>query len=82
VRKGVLKQHSSQVIFLHRFEFGMHNMKYRQGIGKRPMMVDMADTFTLKTALSWFDMLLCTLDCYTWVFGSGLLTPTKTLLGM
>ena len=53
----------------------------KQGIGKRPRMTDMQDEFTLKAALTWFDLLLCTLDCYTWVFEAGLLNPTMTLSG-
>ena len=53
----------------------------KQGIGKRPKVTDMVERFTLKAAITWFEFVLCTLDCYTWVFGAGLLKPTDTLLG-
>ena len=48
---------------------------------RRPTMAHMAPAFSLKAALGWFDLLLATLDCYTWTFGETLLSPAKVLLG-
>ncbi len=45
-------------------------------------MADVSDAFSLTAALSWFDMLLAALDCYTWVFGEDLLTLTDLFTGM
>ncbi len=44
-------------------------------------MADMDDMFSLKTALSWFDLVEASLDCHSWVFSQGLLTPSQILTG-
>ena len=33
------------------------------------------DTFSLKTCLHWFDMVLAALNCYCWAFSQGLVKP-------
>ena len=35
----------------------------------------MDDVFSLRTCLTWFDMLLASLDCYCWAIGQALVTP-------
>nr|QOY44576.1 DNA-dependent protein kinase catalytic subunit [Alvinella pompejana] len=66
---------------LQRFESGMYCLKEEQhGISKRPKVTDMCDRFALKSVLTWFDYLLCTLDCYTWIFGQSLINPSRILV--
>lgn len=37
----------------------------------------MGDSFSLKNALSWFDLFVAALDCYSWIFGQGFLQPAQ-----
>lgn len=53
----------------------------KQGIEGFPTLDKVAPVFSLETALSWFDMVLAALDCYTWVFGENLLTPADLFGG-
>ena len=45
------------------------------GLMKNPSIVADHETFTIRAAHDWFDMLLAALDCYFWTFSQGLLTP-------
>ncbi|XP_064600499.1 DNA-dependent protein kinase catalytic subunit-like [Liolophura sinensis] len=66
--------------FLNRFEGGGQTGR-NAGIACFPQLTDMADTFSLSTAMAWFDLLLAALDCYCWVLGEGLLTPADLFTG-
>jgi len=46
-----------------------------------PTPVSKEEVFSPHAALEWFDMLLAVLDCYTWVFGENLLTPSELFGG-
>ena len=66
---------------LSRFDGGMYATNDEEtGLRKNSTMAQLGTTFSLKRALNWFDLLLASLDCYTWVFGQNLLTPA-TMLG-
>ncbi|KAK3580733.1 hypothetical protein CHS0354_005741 [Potamilus streckersoni] len=67
--------------FITRFEGGGNTAIAKSSLQTCPTMVDVSDCFTLHSALSWFDMVLAALDCYTWVLGEGLLTPTDLFIG-
>lgn len=62
--------------FVVRFEGG-GQVGDRGGLCGHPTPSKVAENFSLKAVLSWFDMLLAVLDCYCWVFGEGLLSPAK-----
>ena len=47
----------------------------KHGIEGFPTLDKVSSIFSLQSSLSWFDMVLAALDCYTWVFGENLLTP-------
>ena len=63
------------VLFLPRFEGGGHTGTDKHGIEGFPTLDRLTLGFSLETCLSWFDMVLAALDCYTWVFGENLLSP-------
>ena len=67
-----------------RFECGLYKSSGsgKLGIAKRQTLGHMASTFTLKTTVAWFDLLLASLDCYMFVFTQDLLTPTQVFKGM
>ncbi|KAK6170524.1 hypothetical protein SNE40_018898 [Patella caerulea] len=65
--------------FISRFEGGGTATHGKSGISACPTMIKISEVFSLTSALNWFDMLLAALDCYTWVFGEGLLTPSDLL---
>ncbi|XP_041364232.1 DNA-dependent protein kinase catalytic subunit-like [Gigantopelta aegis] len=65
--------------FLSRFEGGGQAAVGKKGLSSCSTLNKMSDTFSLSDTLHWFDMLLAPLDCYTWVFGQDLLTPTEIL---
>ncbi|XP_022110985.1 DNA-dependent protein kinase catalytic subunit-like isoform X2 [Acanthaster planci] len=62
--------------FVSRFEGGGVKAASRSGISKYPTLSTMGQPFSVKLACSWFDHLLAALDCYTWVFGEKLLSPS------
>ena len=64
-----------------RFEGGGQAAVGNQGLSSCPALTAMGDTFSLSVALQWFDTLLAPLDCYTWAFGQGLLSPAHILSG-
>ncbi|XP_048248370.1 DNA-dependent protein kinase catalytic subunit-like [Haliotis rufescens] len=76
-----LKSKEGPLYFLSRFEGGNQAEYGKMGLSSCPRMEDIADTFSLTAAVSWFDMLLAALDCYTWVFGQGFLTPEELFGG-
>ena len=49
------------------------------GLMKHSTMAQLGASFSVKKAVNWFDLLLASLDCYTWVFGQGLLSPAAML---
>ncbi|XP_078691376.1 DNA-dependent protein kinase catalytic subunit-like isoform X2 [Branchiostoma floridae x Branchiostoma belcheri] len=67
--------------FITRFEGGGGKTGHKSGIKKHPKISTMDSTFTVKTAVSWFDLLLAALDSYCWVFGQRLLSPSDVLSG-
>ncbi|KAL3877683.1 hypothetical protein ACJMK2_035352, partial [Sinanodonta woodiana] len=67
--------------FISRFEGGGNTAIAKSSLKTCPTMVDVSNCFTLHSAVSWFDMVLAALDCYTWVLGEGLLTPTELFTG-
>jgi len=50
------------------------------GLKRNQTMSQLGGTFSVKTALDWFDQVLASLDCYTWVLGQGL-GSAATILG-
>ena len=59
-----------------RFEEGAYrSMKLKYGLSNRAHVTQMDDVFSLRTCLTWFDMLLASLDCYCWAIGQALVTP-------
>ncbi|KAI8501204.1 hypothetical protein Bbelb_212990, partial [Branchiostoma belcheri] len=67
--------------FITRFEGGGGKTGHKSGIKKHPKISTMDSTFTAKTAVSWFDLLLAALDSYCWVFGQRFLSPSDVLSG-
>ena len=65
----------AKTFFFYRFEGGGHTGRVKHGIEGFPTLDKVSSTFSLQSSLSWFDMVLAALDCYTWVFGENLLTP-------
>ena len=64
-----------------RFEEGAYkSLSGKYGLSLRCHVAKMDDTFSLKTCLNWFDMVLAALDCYCWAFSQGLVTP-KVFIG-
>ncbi|XP_077979786.1 DNA-dependent protein kinase catalytic subunit-like [Glandiceps talaboti] len=62
--------------YISRFEGGGSKIGHRTGISKHPTLDTMDQTFTVKVATNWYDLLLAALDCYTWIIGEKLLGPT------
>lgn len=77
----LLSQHGTEYL-IGRFECGMFAPGSKMGLNQRSTMMQLSDHFSLKVALSWFDLVLVTLDCYTWVFGERLLSPDTIFVGM
>ena len=50
------------------------------GLKRNQTMSELGGPFSVKTALDWFDLVLASLDCYTWVLGEGLVSAA-TLVG-
>eukprot|EP00058_Branchiostoma_floridae_P019566 XP_002605056.1 hypothetical protein BRAFLDRAFT_85202 [Branchiostoma floridae] len=67
--------------FVTRFEGGGGKSGHKSGIRKYPTISTMDSTFTVRTAVSWFDLLLAALDSYCWAFGQRLLSPSDVLSG-
>lgn len=65
----------------YRFEGGGHTGRDKHGIEGFPTLDRVKGESLLQTSLSWFDMVLAALDCYTWVFGENLLTPADLFGG-
>ncbi|KAI0227633.1 DNA-dependent protein kinase catalytic subunit [Lamellibrachia satsuma] len=66
--------------FIDRFEGGMHITSGEEtGLMKHHTMAQLGASFSVKKAVNWFDLVLASLDCYTWVFGQGLLSPAAML---
>ena len=59
----------------YRFEGG--GSKY--GIGRYQTILDMSDTFNLRSIKSWYDYFLAALDCYSWVFGEKMISPEQII---
>ena len=76
-----MKSKEAGAYFVARFEGGGQAVVGKKGLSGCPTMHNMAATFSLPSALAWFDMLLAALDCYCWVFGEGLLPPDKVFAG-
>ena len=51
------------------------------GLAQCPRMTRLADTFSVTTAVNWFEIFLATLDCYVWVYGQDLLRPQDVFKG-
>ena len=65
----------TQFSFTARFEGGGYIGTVKLGIDGAVQLTDKSDTFSLAVVTDWFDSVLAALDCYTWVFGEGLLSP-------
>ncbi|XP_074649158.1 DNA-dependent protein kinase catalytic subunit-like [Tubulanus polymorphus] len=79
--KNLLNSADGADYFLIRFEAGtyMSNGEHA-GLAKYPTMTEIDSVFSIKIAVRWFELLLTCLDCYTWVFGEGLLKPADIFL--
>ncbi|XP_070581112.1 DNA-dependent protein kinase catalytic subunit-like [Ptychodera flava] len=73
MQKTLREKHADY--YISRFESGGGKAGHRTGIVKHPTLDSMEQTFSVKVALNWFDLLLAALDCYTWVIGEKLLSP-------
>ncbi|KAK2178223.1 hypothetical protein NP493_553g02004 [Ridgeia piscesae] len=66
--------------FIDRFEGGMFVVSGEEtGLKRNQTMSQLGGTFSVKTALDWFDQVLASLDCYTWVLGQGLVSAATIL---
>ncbi|XP_071815133.1 DNA-dependent protein kinase catalytic subunit-like [Apostichopus japonicus] len=74
--KNTLKEKGASY-FINRFEGGGGRDGTKNGIQVSPR-IDLKDQpFSLSAICNWFDLLLGALDCYTWIFGQRLLTPSE-----
>ena len=62
-----------------RFERRSFRLDGQSGLTIKPRVSELS--FSLKAVLTWFEQVLATLDCYTWVFGHDLLDPVSLLTG-
>ncbi|ELU11183.1 hypothetical protein CAPTEDRAFT_224273 [Capitella teleta] len=76
---SVLLSQGNSEYFIQRFEFGMYSSA-RMGLNQKPTMSRVQENFSLNAACTWFDLVLATLDCYTWVFGERLMSPNQILI--
>ncbi|XP_078611933.1 DNA-dependent protein kinase catalytic subunit-like isoform X3 [Branchiostoma floridae x Branchiostoma japonicum] len=67
--------------FVTRFEGGGGKSGHKSGIRKYPTISTMDSTFAVRTAVSWFDLILAALDSYCWALGQRLLSPSDVLSG-
>ncbi|XP_069690626.1 DNA-dependent protein kinase catalytic subunit-like isoform X3 [Periplaneta americana] len=51
----------------------------RTGITVTPTLIHIKSGATLSHVVQWLQMLLASLDCYVWLFGTGLVTPSALL---
>ena len=45
-------------------------------------MTEFDTKFSVDIAVQWFDIFLAALDCYVWIFGEKLLTPSEIFSGI
>ena len=64
-------------IHFNRFEGGGGG---QNGLQQYPTLSHVGGPFSLREAFVWFDFLLAALDCYTWVFGERLLSPSQVFV--
>ncbi|XP_076075287.1 DNA-dependent protein kinase catalytic subunit-like [Mytilus galloprovincialis] len=76
-------KHKKQVYFINMFEGGGNPDPKRTPLCllQSPTMLAYDTKFSVDNAVQWFDIFLAPLDCYVWLFGEKLLTPTEIFSG-
>ena len=49
--------------------------KFKATLAYRRSLNEMSDEFSLPLVYQWLEILIASLDCYTWVFSQGFLNP-------
>ena len=72
-------ERETESYFLARFEGSLEKKDIlKDSLCNFPILTDLGtDQFQLNLVITWFSMLTAPLDCYSWVFGANLLTPSN-----